>query len=171
MCRCGKHAFCHLHLPYFCALIFWFSQVPLSSWLCQQYKCPVKPNASKKHRAPVYSSIHLTLFHFLFICWYVWLCVLLWTFWSSFYVCCTYLSSSISRLDSLSDSCLHRASLRSISLWSFLCSRMFSSLMCRSSSIYWARFSVSESEHWDLNLTESHYYYTITQITPALLLA
>lgn len=27
-----------------------------------------------------------------------------------------YLSSSISRLDSLSDSCLHRASLRSISL-------------------------------------------------------
>lgn len=54
-----------------------------------------------------------------------------------------YLSSSISRLDSLSDSCLHRASLRSISLWSFLCSRMFSSLMCRSSSMYWARFSVS----------------------------
>lgn len=54
-----------------------------------------------------------------------------------------YLSSSISRLDSLSDSCLHSASLRSISLWSFLCSRMFSSLMCRSSSMYWARFSVS----------------------------
>lgn len=57
-----------------------------------------------------------------------------------------YLSSSISRLDSLSDSCLHRASLRSISLWSFLCSRMFSSLMCRSSSMYWARFSVSGRE-------------------------
>lgn len=54
-----------------------------------------------------------------------------------------YLSSSISRLDSLSDSCLQSASLRSISLWSFLCSRMFSSLMCRSSSMYWARFSVS----------------------------
>lgn len=54
-----------------------------------------------------------------------------------------YLSSSISRLDSLSDSCLHKASLRSISLWSFLCSRMFSSLMCRSSSMYCARFSVS----------------------------
>lgn len=47
-----------------------------------------------------------------------------------------YLSSSISRLDSLSDSCLHSASLRSISLWSFLCRRMFSSLMCRSSSMY-----------------------------------
>lgn len=54
-----------------------------------------------------------------------------------------YLSSSISRLDSLSDSCRHRASRRSISLWSFLCNRMFSSLIWRSSSMYWARFSVS----------------------------
>lgn len=59
-----------------------------------------------------------------------------------------YLSSSISRLDSLSDSCLHKASLRSISLWSFLCRRMFSSLMCRSSSMYWARFSVSGENKW-----------------------
>lgn len=53
------------------------------------------------------------------------------------------LSSSISRLDSLSESWRHSASLLSISLWSFRCSRRFSSLMCRSSSKYWAIFSES----------------------------
>lgn len=55
-----------------------------------------------------------------------------------------YLSSSISKLLSLSLSCLHRASLLSISRCSFLCRRMFSSRICRSSSMYCARFSVSD---------------------------
>lgn len=54
------------------------------------------------------------------------------------------LSSSISKLDSLSESWRHSASLLSISLWSFRCSLRFSSLMCRSSSKYWAIFSESE---------------------------
>lgn len=80
-----------------------------------------------------------------------------------------YLSSSISRLDSLSDSCLHRASLRSISLWSFLCRRMFSSLMCRSSSMYWARFSVSVRRHTEqmtsVEILSHLGHYISTQMT------
>lgn len=55
-----------------------------------------------------------------------------------------HLSSSISRLDSLSESCRQRASLLSISLCSFLCNRKFSSRMWRSSSRYCAIFSESE---------------------------
>ena len=46
----------------------------------------------------------------------------------------TYLSSSISRLDSLSDRCLHSASLLSVSICSFLCNLKFSCLICFSSS-------------------------------------
>lgn len=125
--------------------------VPLSH---QQYEWPMEPHASPatlKHRAPVHKPCHLLKWILSLpphvICWHVILhpCLVIVTF---LIICPTvcpviYLSSSISRLDSLSDSCLHKASLRSISLWSFLCSRMFSSLMCRSSSMYWARFSVS----------------------------
>lgn len=60
----------------------------------------------------------------------------------------TNLSSSISKLDSLSDSCLQSASLRSISLCNFLWSLKFSSLICRSSSKYCAIFSESEIQNF-----------------------
>lgn len=77
-----------------------------------------------------------------------------------------YLSSSISRLDSLSESCRHKASLRSTSRWSFLCRRMFSSRMWRSSSIYWALFSVSVHPTQDTHDTKlrqetKHFLYWI----------
>ncbi len=51
-----------------------------------------------------------------------------------------HLSSSISRLDSLSDKWRHKASRRSISIWSFLWSRRFSSRICFSSWTYCAIF-------------------------------
>lgn len=77
--------------------------------------------------------------------WSIWLmCMTTMNFYS--FLSWTYLSSSISKLLSLSLSCLHRASLLSISRCSFLCRRMFSSRICRSSSMYCARFSVSEKQ-------------------------
>lgn len=66
-----------------------------------------------------------------------------------------YLSSSISKLDSLSDKCRHKFSLLSISSCSFLCNRRFSSLMCFSSCAYWAIFSSSAKKCvvWNYRLT------------------
>ena len=55
-----------------------------------------------------------------------------------------HLSSSISRLDSDSDRCLHRASRLSVSICNFLCSLRFSSFTCFSSSINAAIFLESE---------------------------
>ena len=65
------------------------------------------------------------------------------------------LSSSISKLDSLSDKCRHKFSLLSISSCSFLCNRRFSSLMCFSSCAYWAIFSSSAKKCvvWNYRLT------------------
>ena len=54
-----------------------------------------------------------------------------------------YLSSSISKLDSLSDNCLPKFSLLSCSNNSRLCRRIFSSLNCRSSLSSAAIFSTS----------------------------
>lgn len=73
-------------------------------------------------------------------------------FWNKAPETCTHLSSSISKLDSLSESCRQRASLLSISLCSFLCSRKFSSLMWRSSSRYCAIFSESEKPEFLVRL-------------------
>lgn len=56
-----------------------------------------------------------------------------------------YLSSSISRLDSLSERCLQSASRLSISSCNFLWRRRFSSFMCLSSLIKAAIFSASKS--------------------------
>lgn len=147
------HFCCLLHLLLSCFVIFSFSQVQspfilyaMSAVLMSngmEVSLESRTEATPFTRMMSLSLIHLTRFadtcdgaplfrvivNLLLICPVVCLNI--------------YLSSSISRLDSLSDSCLHSASLRSISLWSFLCSRMFSSLMCRSSSMYWARFSVS----------------------------
>jgi len=53
-------------------------------------------------------------------------------------------SSSISRLDSLSDKWRQSCSRRSISICSLRCSRTFSSRICRSSSANCAIFSLSE---------------------------
>ena len=58
--------------------------------------------------------------------------------------CSTNLSSSISRLDSDSESVRHRASRRSISSCNLRCRRRFSSLTCLSSCAYRAIFSSSE---------------------------
>lgn len=52
------------------------------------------------------------------------------------------LSSSISSEDSLSDRWRHSASRRSTSCWSFLCKRIFSSLMCFSSKANRCIFSL-----------------------------
>jgi len=63
----------------------------------------------------------------------------------------THRSSSISRLDSLSDKWRQSCSRRSISICSLRCSRTFSSRICRSSSANCAIFSLSARQNWSVS--------------------